>query len=96
MEVSTVYIAMGLIGGVGLLAVWYVAQHVRSWPFPVRRLEFDLQRDPAVTKRSEERGPSGEEDGDVEAEAVEREDLSLWDRTKLALYTYQKRPGKLR
>lgn len=96
MAMSTLYIVSGVVGGLGLLVVLYLIQHVRSWPYPVRTTEFDIERREGVAERAAERGPSGAEAGDVEAEAVDRGDQSLWDRAKLGLYTYQKRPKKVR
>lgn len=96
MELSTLYIVSGFAGGLGLLVVLYLIGRVRSWPYPVRTTEFKIERREGVAERAAERGPSGAEEGDVEAEAVEREDLSLWERMKLELYTYQKRPKKVR
>ncbi|MGM0399307.1 MAG: hypothetical protein ACQEQY_09985 [Halobacteriota archaeon] len=90
MEASTLYLVMSVLGGLGLFAVYLLLRQVRYWPFPVRTTEFSIERDPAVAERAAERGPSGEE-GDVEAEPVERGEQSLWDRLKLGLYTYQKR-----
>lgn len=96
MEVSAVYIVMSVVGGLGLFAGWYLMTRVREWPYPVRSTEFDIERDPEVAKRAAERGPSGEENGDVEAEAVDRGEQSLWDRVKLGLYTYPERPKKVK
>lgn len=96
MAMSTLYIVSGLAGGLGLLAVLSLIGRVRSWPFPVRTTEFEIVRREGVAERAAKRGPSGAEEGAVEAEAVERGDLSLWERIKLELYPYQKRPEKVR
>lgn len=95
MEASTLYLVMSVVGGLGLFAVYLLLRRVRYWPFPVRTTEFHIERDAAVSERAAARGPSGEE-GEVEAEAVDRSEESLWGRVKRGLYTYQKRPEKVR
>ncbi|MFB6093857.1 MAG: hypothetical protein ABEJ77_02825 [Halanaeroarchaeum sp.] len=96
MEITTLYVASGLLGGLLLLVVLALTQRVRDWPFPVRTTVFDVHRDPDVAERATSRGPSGAAEGEAEAEPVEREDHSLWGRMKRGLYTYQKRPKKVR
>jgi len=96
MDVETLYLVMSVAGGLGLFVVWALMRRVRYWPFPVRTTEFHIEREPGVAERAAARGPSGDEDGDVEADAVDRGSQSLWDRVKLGLYTYQKRPKKVR
>ncbi|MFB6081355.1 MAG: hypothetical protein ABEJ67_00905 [Halanaeroarchaeum sp.] len=121
MQVSSVYLAMSVIGGLGLFVVWLLIRGVRQWSFPVRRRSFDFVTPTDAIQDLAERGPSGKVDGEItdeaaeaeteegepeeggeaeadEAEAAEEPDraaepeLTFWERVKMHLYTYQKRP----
>ncbi|MFB6134927.1 MAG: hypothetical protein ABEJ55_08060 [Halanaeroarchaeum sp.] len=96
MEVNAVYFGSAVIGGLLLLLAWVLIKQIRPWPFPVRTTEFHIERREGVRERVEKRGPSGEEEGSAAAEPVERGEQSLWDRLKRTLYTYEKRPRKVR
>ena len=96
MDVNMLFVVASVVGGVGLFLVWFLMGAMRDWSFPARTTEFHIERDPAASERAAELGPSGQAEIETEAEAVDRGEKTLWDRLKLELYTYQKRPKKVK
>jgi hypothetical protein len=92
MAVNATFLAMWVVGILVLVAVLYLITQVRPWHYPVRDTEIDLGvRKPTSALGS--RGPSGKMPEQFEAEEP-REPQTRWERVKLHLYTFQKRPAK--
>lgn len=94
MVVNTAFLAMWVVGAIVVLLVMFLVARARPWYYPVREVSFDF----GVRERTTQllsRGPSGKEEGDVEAEETEGP-KTLWERMKNNLYTYPKRPSKVR
>lgn len=99
MAINLGFIALNVFAGVVLLLVLFLISRARPWHYPVRYVDFDFGvREKAVELAS--RGPSGGEPEDDEGEAPDHERAeseepqSFWDRVKMGLYTYPKRPSK--
>ena len=94
MAVNLGFIAFSVITGAMLILVLLLITRVRPWHYPVRYTNFDYGlRERAAELAS--RGPSGEEEAEFEQEEAE-EPKGMWDRVKMGLYTYPKRPSKTR
>ena len=92
MAVNTTFLAMSVVGALVVLFVLFLMTRVRPWHYPVRDTTIDL----GVRERTTEllsRGPSAETETEFEAEEPRQPD-SFWERVKLGLYTYPKRPSK--
>ncbi|MFB6095092.1 MAG: hypothetical protein ABEJ71_01395 [Halodesulfurarchaeum sp.] len=94
MAVNVAFLTLSVFGAVLLLVVLFIVTRVRPWHYPVRYTDFDYGvREKA--KKLASRGPSGDPDEDIEAEGTEQPE-GLWERLKRGLYTYPKRPSKVR
>lgn len=94
MAVNLGAIALSMLGGVMLVLILLLISRVRPWHYPVRYTNFDYGvREKAAELAS--RGPSGEEESEFEQEEPEQPE-GLWERVKMGLYTYPKRPSKTR
>lgn len=92
MAVNLGYIALSMLGGLTLVLMLLLITRIRPWHYPVRYTEFEYGvREKAAELAS--RGPSGEESSEFEEEEPEEAE-GLWERVKMELYTYPKRPSK--
>lgn len=93
MAVNTAFLALSMTGALVVFLVLYLIATARPWHYPVRETDFDF----GVRERTTEllsRGASGESGGADETEEAE-EPESFWERVKMGLYTYDKRPSKV-
>lgn len=94
MAINPTFFGLSIVGALVVFLVLFIIARARPWHYPVREVDFDF----GVRERTAElldRGPSGEKEGDVEAEETDGPS-SLWERVKMGLYTYPKRPSKVR
>lgn len=94
MAVNLGFIALSMLGGLTLIMVLLIVARIRPWHYPVRYTEFEFPGRERVTELAS-RGPSGEDEAEFEQEEAE-EPQGLWERMKMGLYTYPKRPSKMR
>jgi hypothetical protein len=91
MAINFGFLALSLLGGLTLVIILLIVSRVRPWHYPVRYTDFDY----GVRERAKElasRGASGDAAEDFESEETEAPE-GLWERVKLGLYTYPKRPS---
>ena len=94
MAANLQFITLAMLGGLTLVLILLLISRVRPWHYPVRYTDFDY----GVREKAAElatRGPSGEPEAEFEQEEAE-EPEGLWERVKMGLYTYPKRPSKTR